>query len=129
MPAPRNPHIPTASSSLLPATLCARAGSEPVFINRSWCIATGWAAFWQVLSPITGKVLGASELRVSADKESISQLEVHVVTGLSLAVIPDESTPGVFLAKTSTSHSLTSLYQVRRSPEVCLLISLPVNVK
>ncbi|CAN7984852.1 unnamed protein product [Ixodes hexagonus] len=65
----------------------------------------------QVLSPITGKVLGAAELRVSTDKESISQLDVHVVTGLSLAVIPDEATPGVFLAKTSTSHSLTSLYQ------------------
>ncbi|KAM7312583.1 hypothetical protein ISCGN_009488 [Ixodes scapularis] len=65
----------------------------------------------QVLSPITGKVLGAAELRVSTDKESITQLDVHMVTGLSLAVIPDEATPGVFLAKTSTSHSLTSRYQ------------------
>ncbi|XP_037514034.1 transmembrane protein 132E-like [Rhipicephalus sanguineus] len=65
----------------------------------------------QVLSPITGKVLGASELRVSTDKESLVRLEVQLVTGLSLEVLPDDAAAGVFVAKTSTSHALTSLYQ------------------
>ncbi|KAL3203241.1 hypothetical protein MRX96_042033 [Rhipicephalus microplus] len=64
-----------------------------------------------VLSPITGKVLGASELRVSTDKESLVRLEVQLVTGLSLEVLPDDAAAGVFVAKTSTSHALTSLYQ------------------
>ncbi|XP_077511676.1 transmembrane protein 132C dtn isoform X2 [Amblyomma americanum] len=66
----------------------------------------------QVLSPITGKVLGASELRVSTDKESLVRLEVQLVTGLSLEVLPDEAAAqGVFVTKTSTSQALTSLYQ------------------
>ncbi|XP_077535622.1 transmembrane protein 132C dtn [Haemaphysalis longicornis] len=66
----------------------------------------------QVLSPITGKVLGASELRVSTDKESLVRLEVQLVTGIGLEVLPDEgAAPGVFLARTSTSQALTSLYQ------------------
>lgn len=65
----------------------------------------------QVLSPITGKVLGASELRVSTDKESLVRLEVQLVTGLSLEVLPDDAAAGVFVAKTSTSQALTSLYQ------------------
>ncbi|KAH6931924.1 hypothetical protein HPB50_001662 [Hyalomma asiaticum] len=68
----------------------------------------------QVLSPITNKVLGASELRVSTDKESLVRLEVQLVTGLSLEVLPDDAASGVFVARTSTSHALTSLYQARK---------------
>ncbi|KAH9378214.1 hypothetical protein HPB48_014906 [Haemaphysalis longicornis] len=70
----------------------------------------------QVLSPITGKVLGASELRVSTDKESLVRLEVQLVTGIGLEVLPDEgAAPGVFLARTSTSQALTSLLPGKES--------------
>ncbi|XP_035212017.1 transmembrane protein 132C-like [Stegodyphus dumicola] len=65
----------------------------------------------QVLSPITGRVSGAKEVRVGTDKETITHLEVTVVTGLQLTVTPDESLPGVFIAQTSVNHKLTSQYQ------------------
>ncbi|CAL1289115.1 unnamed protein product [Larinioides sclopetarius] len=65
----------------------------------------------QVLSPITGRVSGAKEVRVGTDKETITHLEVTVITGLQLTVYPDESLPGVFVSQTAISHKLTTQYQ------------------
>ncbi|XP_042904370.1 transmembrane protein 132E [Parasteatoda tepidariorum] len=65
----------------------------------------------QVLSPITGRVSGAKEVRVGTDKETITHLEVTVVAGLQLTVTPDETLPGVFISQTSIHHKLTSQYQ------------------
>ncbi|KAF8792082.1 Transmembrane protein 132C like protein [Argiope bruennichi] len=65
----------------------------------------------KVLSPITGRVSGAKEVRVGTDKESITHLEVTVITGLQLSVYPDESLPGVFVSQTAISHKLTTQYQ------------------
>ncbi|GFQ72513.1 transmembrane protein 132C, partial [Trichonephila clavata] len=64
-----------------------------------------------VLSPITGRVSGAKEVRVGTDKETITHLEVTVITGLQLTVYPDESLPGVFVSQTAISHKLTTQYQ------------------
>lgn len=65
----------------------------------------------QVLSPITGRVIGAREVRVGSDKETVTHLEVTVVTGLHLAVFPDDSIPNAFTAQTAITRRLTSQYQ------------------
>lgn len=65
----------------------------------------------QVLSPITGRVIGAREVRVGSDKETITHLQVTVVTGLNLSVTSDDSLPNVFTAVASVNNKLTSQYQ------------------
>lgn len=64
----------------------------------------------QVVSPLSGRILGAAEVRVNTDKESVLSLRADLVTGLSLELTPDE-TPGVFLARVNSSKGLSSLYQ------------------
>lgn len=51
-------------------------------------------------------------MRVGTDKETITHLEVTVITGLQLTVKQDESLPGVFIGQTSVNHKLISQYQV-----------------
>ncbi|XP_022245421.1 transmembrane protein 132E-like isoform X1 [Limulus polyphemus] len=65
----------------------------------------------QVLSPITGRVIGACEVQIGSDKTTITHLEVSVVTGLQLSVHPDDEMAKVFLAETAISHHLTTQYQ------------------
>ena len=42
----------------------------------------------EVISPLTGSVIGSREVRVTADREAISRLEVRPVSGLKLQVEP-----------------------------------------
>ncbi|XP_076330316.1 transmembrane protein 132E-like isoform X2 [Tachypleus tridentatus] len=65
----------------------------------------------QVLSPITGRVIGACEVQIGSDKITITHLEVSVVTGLQLSVHPVDEMANVFLAETTISHHLTTQYQ------------------
>lgn len=68
----------------------------------------------QVLSPITGRVIGAKEVRVSNDKVSISKLAVRVVSGLQLNISPDSSIENGYIAETSVTRRLTAQYQVKK---------------
>lgn len=65
----------------------------------------------QVLSPITGRVIGAKEIRVGSDKVSISKLVVRVVSGLQLNITPDSSVENGYVAETSVTRKLTAQYQ------------------
>ncbi len=65
----------------------------------------------QVISPITGRLMGAKEIRVASDKETLTHLDVKVVAGLELQVKPDESLPNVWMAKTTLLDRLTTQYQ------------------
>ncbi|KAJ8872531.1 hypothetical protein PR048_026137 [Dryococelus australis] len=65
----------------------------------------------QVLSPITGRVIGAKEVRVGNDKVSISQLQVRVVSGLQLSITPDTAVENGYIAETSVTRKLTAQYQ------------------
>lgn len=65
----------------------------------------------QVLSPITGRVIGAKEVRVGSDKVSISKLVVRVVSGLQLNITPDSSVENGYVAETSVTRKLTAQYQ------------------
>lgn len=75
----------------------------------------GGRAEVQVLSPITGRVIGAKEVRVSNDKVTISKLAVRVVSGLQLNISPDSSIENGYVAETSVTRRLTAQYQVRIS--------------
>lgn len=66
---------------------------------------------FQVLSPITGRVIGAKEIRVGSDRVSISRLVVRVVSGLQLNIAPDNAIDNGYLAETSVTRRLTAQYQ------------------
>lgn len=65
----------------------------------------------QVLSPITGRVIGAKEVRVGGDKVSITRLIVRVVSGLQLAITPDSAIENGYVAETTVTRKLTAQYQ------------------
>ncbi|KAM7347234.1 transmembrane protein 132C dtn isoform 2-T2 [Cochliomyia hominivorax] len=65
----------------------------------------------QVLSPITGRVIGAKEIRVGSDKVSLSKLLVRVVSGLQLTITPDNTIENGYIAETAVTHKLTAQYQ------------------
>lgn len=65
----------------------------------------------QVLSPITGRVMGAKEVRVGNDKVSLVRLVVNVVSGLQLSISPDSTVENGFVAETSVTRKLTAQYQ------------------
>ncbi|XP_037937749.1 transmembrane protein 132E [Teleopsis dalmanni] len=65
----------------------------------------------QVLSPITGRTIGAKEIRVGSDKVGLSKLIVNVVSGLQLTITPDNAVENGYIAETSVTHKLTAQYQ------------------
>ncbi|XP_023037165.1 transmembrane protein 132E isoform X1 [Drosophila willistoni] len=65
----------------------------------------------QVLSPITGRVIGTKEIRVGSDKVTLSKLIVRVISGLQLTITPDNTIENGYLAETSVTHKLTAQYQ------------------
>lgn len=66
-----------------------------------------------MLSPITGRVIGAKEVRVGNDKVGLTKLLVQVVSGLQLNISPDTATENGYVAETSVTRKLTAQYQVR----------------
>lgn len=68
----------------------------------------------QVLSPITGRVIGAKEIRVGNDRVSVTRLSVRVVSGLQLSISPDTAIENGYVAETSVTRRLTAQYQVNR---------------
>lgn len=67
--------------------------------------------FDKVLSPITGRVIGAKEIRVGSDRVSITRLLVRVVSGLQLNITPDSAIENGYVAETSVTRKLTAQYQ------------------
>lgn len=66
----------------------------------------------QVLSPITGRVIGAKEVRVGNDRVAVTRLSVRVVSGLQLTISPDTAIENGYVAETSVTRRLTAQYQV-----------------
>lgn len=67
----------------------------------------------QVLSPLSGRVIGAKEVRVGNDRVSVTRLSVRVVSGLQLSISPDTTIENGYVAETSVTRRLTAQYQVR----------------
>nr|XP_021189588.1 transmembrane protein 132E isoform X1 [Helicoverpa armigera] len=65
----------------------------------------------QVLSPITGRVIGLREVRVGNDKVSISRLLVRVISGLQLNISPDTAIENGYVSETTVTRRLTAQYQ------------------
>lgn len=82
----------------------------------------------QVLSPITGRVIGAKEIRVGNDRVSVTRLSVRVVSGLQLSISPDTAIENGYIAETSVTRRLTAQYQVRLLIVKTLIIS-PLSFK
>lgn len=79
----------------------------------------------QVLSPITGRVIGAKEIRVGNDRVSISRLSVKVVSGLQLTISPDSAIENGYVAETSVTRRLTAQYQVNL--ELIIIFNVHIN--
>ncbi|KAA0193765.1 hypothetical protein HAZT_HAZT006098 [Hyalella azteca] len=65
----------------------------------------------QVLSPITGRVIGSREIRVGSDKVWVTRLHAAVISGLTLALQPDAHLQDGFTAITAVTPVLTAKYQ------------------
>lgn len=66
----------------------------------------------QVLSPITGRILGAKEVKVAPDKETITHLDIDLITGIKLQIFPySDFTDNIWVSRVTTSDRLSSLYQ------------------
>lgn len=65
----------------------------------------------QVLSPLTGRVIGAKEIRVGSDRVTITRLVVRVVSGLQLNITPENDKENKYIAETSVTRRLTAQYQ------------------
>ncbi|XP_061712133.1 transmembrane protein 132E isoform X1 [Cydia pomonella] len=65
----------------------------------------------QVLSPITGRVIGLREVRVVNDKVAISRLLVRVISGLQLNISPDPAIENGYVSETTVTRRLTAQYQ------------------
>ena len=52
-------------------------------------------------------------MRVVNDKVSITRLQVRVVSGLQLSIVPDNAVENGYIAETSVTRKLTAQYQVR----------------
>lgn len=76
-----------------------------------------------MLSPITGHVLGSSEVKVVKNKETITELKVRVVSGISLVVQPDAGLQNQFILQTILSEKLSTKYQVSNSAACHRLIT------
>lgn len=67
---------------------------------------------------MTGRVIGAKEVRVGNDKVGLTRLSVQVVSGLQLNISPDNSIENGYVAETSVTRKLTAQYQVRKRKRI-----------
>lgn len=65
----------------------------------------------QVLSPMSGHVIAAREVRVLSDKVDVSSLSVRLIAGLSLSLTPDPDLDSCFVAQVDANDRLHSRYQ------------------
>lgn len=66
---------------------------------------------------MTGRVIGAKEVRVGSDKVGLTRLSVQVVSGLQLNISPDSSIENGYVAETSVTRKLTAQYQVSNNEQ------------
>jgi len=86
------------------------------------------------MSPVTGRVIGTSEVRVVKSKETITGLRVKVITGIGLAVTQEvtaaaaaaaastassASSVNIFNVETTLTDKLNSKYQVGNGVSEC----------
>ncbi len=77
------------------------------------------------MSPVTGRVIGTSEVRVVKSKEAVTGLRVKVITGIGLAVTQEvtnsavtaSSSVNIFSVETTLNDKLNAKYQVSQDKE------------
>jgi transmembrane protein 132 len=81
---------------------------------------------------VTGRVLGAKEVRVGSDRVTLTGLSVRVVSGLQLSITPDgisgvPATNNGYIATTSVTRRLTAQYQASYILNETVIV--PINNK
>jgi Transmembrane protein family 132 len=115
--------------------------SKEVVLSLNYSLSL---CFYQVMSPVTGRVIGTSEVRVVKSKEAITGLRVRVITGIGLAVTQEvgssssshnnnnaavgaasASSVNIFNVETTLADKLNAKYQVSRiSPNFSFIFLL-----
>lgn len=70
----------------------------------------------KVLSPITGKQLASKKIRVTLDQETITGLQVRLLTGLQMQIRPEHT----ILDQPLFGHSINHLSSSVNNPQVTL---------
>lgn len=65
----------------------------------------------QVLSPMSGHVIAAREVRVAAEKVEVTGLSIRPIAGLTLSLTPDADLDSCFIAQVDAQERLLSKYQ------------------
>lgn len=67
----------------------------------------------EVISPITGAVIGSKQIEVNLDKESITKMQVRLVSGIKMAIEPYRlaNHQNIWMVKTNFIDTLTKQYQ------------------
>ena len=66
----------------------------------------------QVMSPITGRTLGSTEVKVATDRETITHLGIDLITGISLQMFPySDFSDNIWAARVTTTDRFSSMYQ------------------
>lgn len=66
----------------------------------------------QVISPVTGRILGKTEMKVAMDRETITHLGIDLVTGLDLQIHPySHFSENIWAARVVKTGTFSSLYQ------------------
>ena len=73
----------------------------------------------QVLSPMSGQVIGSRDIRVVAEKIEMTNLSIQVISGLSLNIYPDQDLESCYVAEVDISEKLVSKYQVKAGARGC----------
>uniref|UniRef100_A0AAQ4QR26 Uncharacterized protein n=1 Tax=Gasterosteus aculeatus aculeatus TaxID=481459 RepID=A0AAQ4QR26_GASAC len=111
------PFIARADDEAPPDPLTGDATAE-YFLGPDWQVVQSSSLFWmsfpaplQVLSPVTSSVLAERSIRVVDDKVSVTQLGVHLVSGLSLSLQLSPGSSGAIVATATTRETITQLKQ------------------
>ncbi|KAK2714826.1 hypothetical protein QYM36_009134, partial [Artemia franciscana] len=65
----------------------------------------------QVYSPITGRILGTTEVRVTSEPTEITGVKARVLTGIELILEQDGNVENSFLAQAHASDTMNAKYQ------------------
>ncbi|XP_046910174.2 transmembrane protein 132C dtn isoform X3 [Dermatophagoides farinae] len=66
----------------------------------------------EIISPITGAIIGSKQIEVNMERESITNMKVHLISGIQMEIEPvGQLNQNIWMVRTSLINSLTKQYQ------------------
>ncbi|OTF69277.1 hypothetical protein BLA29_001898 [Euroglyphus maynei] len=66
----------------------------------------------ELISPITGAIIGSKRIQVNTELENITNMKVHLISGIRMDIEPvGRANPNIWIVRTSLMDSLTKQYQ------------------